>query len=145
MSIRMRNGKGFELTVLGLLTLAGFDAYAPLVDDQGIDGVLRVKADGQTRYFDLQIKGSKGWNGIRCKVSSLPPNGVLILYCDDHKETLWFLQDECLKLFPALDPTWGDIFLKVAQVKQFREEGRNDLTRLMDRLRQPSAQAAVVP
>lgn len=76
MAHKMRCGKGYELTVLGLLTLADFDVYAPLVDDQGIDGIIRVRGKRSARYFDLQIKGGKSWNAIRCKVSALPVNGV---------------------------------------------------------------------
>src|SRR5438552_2906273 len=100
MAYKMRCGKGYELAVLGLLTLADFDVYAPLVDDQGIDGIIRVRGKRTARYFDLQIKGSKNWGKIRCKVAALPVNGVLILFCDGCKELLWFLHDEATKVFP---------------------------------------------
>jgi hypothetical protein len=59
MAHKMRCGKGYELTVMGLLTLADFDVYAPLVDDQGIDGIIRVRDGQASRYYDLQVKGSK--------------------------------------------------------------------------------------
>jgi hypothetical protein len=135
MAYKMRCGKGYELAVLGLLTLADFDVYAPLVDDQGIDGIIRVKGKRECRYFDLQIKGSKSWGAIRCVVGALPVNGVLILFCDGCKEVLWFLRDEAVKLFPPQNPKWGDIFLKAEAVRGFKDEGRDDLTRLHARLR----------
>jgi hypothetical protein len=135
MAHKMRCGKGYELTVLGLLTLADFDVYAPLVDDQGIDGIIRIHGgDKRLKYYDLQIKGSKSWNGIRCKVGTLPRNGVLILFCDGCKEVLWFLQDEAMKLFPAKDPEWGDIFLSAERVEQFKADNRGDLSHLHQRL-----------
>lgn len=134
MAHKMRCGKGYELTVMGLLTLADFDVYAPLVDDQGIDGIIRVRGEQGSRYYDLQVKGSKSWNGIRCKVSGLPRNGVLILFCDGSKELLWFFQQECVTLFPPQNPKWGDIFLSADQVRQFKAEGRTNLGRLRERL-----------
>jgi hypothetical protein len=135
MAYKMRCGKGYELAVLGLLTLADFDVYAPLVDDQGIDGIIRVRGKRNARYFDLQIKGSKSWGTIRCKVGALPLDGVLILFRDrPQAEVLWFLQDEAAKLFPPVNPKWGDVFLKTADVERYRSEGRNDLTRLHQKL-----------
>jgi hypothetical protein len=48
MADRMRNGKGYEQTVVGLLTLENFDVYMPVVDDQGIDAIIRVpQREGQ--------------------------------------------------------------------------------------------------
>ena len=134
MAHKMRCGKGYELTVMGLLTLADFDVYAPLVDDQGIDGIVRVSNEIGSRYFDLQVKGSKNWGGIRCKVSGLPRDGLLILFCDGSKDVLWFFQQECVTLFPPQNPQWGDIFLTAEQVRKFKAEGRSDLSRLRERL-----------
>jgi len=80
MKSTIRPGKGYEMTVFGLLTLAGLDVYASLVDDQGIDGVIRVKAaDGAIRYFDLQIKGGQYWPSVMCDVTRLPPE-----WCSHH-------------------------------------------------------------
>ncbi len=134
MAKKLRCGKGYELTVLGMLTLADFDVYAPLVDDQGIDGIIRARREQGTRYFDLQIKGSKKWDAIRCKVSSLPVGSVLILFCDGSKEVLWFTHNEAVELFPRQNAQWGDIFLKPDMVRRFKEEGRGDLSRLRERL-----------
>src|SRR5689334_20293716 len=85
MANRLRPGKAYEHTILGLLTLEGFDVYQPVVDDQGIDGIIRVRGEGSrsARYFELQVEGSKTWGGIRCKVERLTKQGVLILYCAD--------------------------------------------------------------
>jgi hypothetical protein len=79
-------------------------------------------------------KRQRGWNGIRCKVGALSPNGVLILFWDTCKEVPWFLQDEALELFPPKNPKWGDIFLSADRVKRFKADPRDDLTRLHKRL-----------
>lgn len=134
MAKRMRYGKGYELTVIGLLTLADFDVYAPTVDDRGIDGVIRMHHDNTPRYFDLQVKGGKTWNSIVCKIRGLPQNGVLILYCDAVKEILWFRHDDAVAAFPVLNPDWGDVFLKLSDVERFKAEGRGSLSNLRDRL-----------
>jgi hypothetical protein len=144
MAYKMRCGKGYELAVLGLLTLADFDVYAPLVDDQGIDGIIRVQTERGVRFFDLQIKGSKRWDTIRCSVSALPPDSVLILFCDNCKELLWFLQPEAAQLFPPQNPKWGDIFLKAEMVKRFKEEGRGDLLRLREWLTEYVANTSAI-
>lgn len=135
MAFKMRNGKGYEQTVFGLLTLEDFDVYAPVVDDQGIDAIIRVpQRRGQNKYFDVQIKGAQNWNGCRCKVGGLPANGVLIIYCNHERELLWFLSTECTMLFPPKNPQWGDIFLTKGMVDRFRAEGRGELQKLKRKL-----------
>jgi hypothetical protein len=46
-------GKRIEFWVIGLLLKDGFDVYVPLVDDDGIDAILR---GDQGRKLDIQIK-----------------------------------------------------------------------------------------
>jgi len=46
-------GKRIEYWVIGLLLKDGFDVFIPLVDDDGIDAIIRGK-NGQT--IDIQIK-----------------------------------------------------------------------------------------
>jgi hypothetical protein len=67
----------------------------------GIDGAIRVPlADGtHVRYFELQVKGSMSWNGIRCKVGKLNRQGVLILYCAGKRELLWILYEDSRSSF----------------------------------------------
>src|SRR5258708_4906598 len=99
----MRYGKGYEHTVFGLLTLEGFDVYQPVVDDQGIDGIIRIVGNKSAppKYYELHVKGSKEWAKIRCKVARLTKRkGVLILYCAEKREILWFLYNELAKRFP---------------------------------------------
>jgi hypothetical protein len=46
-------GKRQEFGVIAELLKLGFDVYTPLVDDQGIDCVIRIN---ETKYLDVQIK-----------------------------------------------------------------------------------------
>ncbi|WP_281994878.1 hypothetical protein [Ruegeria faecimaris] len=50
-------GKRIEYWVIGLLLKDGFDVFVPLVDDDGIDAIIRGRA-GQK--IDLQIKARSG-------------------------------------------------------------------------------------
>lgn len=133
---RLRPGKSYEHTIFGLLTLEGFDVYHPIVDDQAIDGIIRVRGEGSAspRYFELQVKGSQTWGGIRCKVQKLTKQGVLILYCAAEREILWFLYEELAAFFPTRNPEWGDIFLNKQNVANFKAERRDKLTELLKRL-----------
>ena len=133
---RLRPGKAYEHTIFGLLTVEGFDVYHPIVDDQAIDGIIRVRGEGAElpRYFELQVKGSKTWGGIRCKVQKLTKQGVLILYCAAEREILWFLYEELATLFPARNPDWGDIFLNKENVAKYKLEGRDKPAELLKRL-----------
>lgn len=133
---RLRPGKSYEHTIFGLLTLEGFDVYHPIVDDQAIDGIVRVRGSGRglPRYYELQVKGAKTWSGIRCKVNKLTKGGVLILYCATEREILWFLYEELSVLFPARNPDWGDIFLSKEDVARFKSEGRDQPAKLLKRL-----------
>lgn len=138
---KLRSGKGYELTVVGMLVDAGFDVYLPTVDDQAIDGLIRIPTENSRfRYHELQIKGSRTWNGIRCKTAPLARSSILILYCAEKRELLWLLFDDVQREFPlegAIHGSdWGNVFLKANIVKRLQEGGRGDLTCLMTALAQ---------
>ena len=136
MANRLRSGKAYEHMILGMLTLEHFDVYQPVVDDHGIDGVIRVRGryGEPARYYELQVKGSQTWNGIRCKVQRMTKQGVLILYCAVKRELLWFRYEELAQYFPAANPDWGDVFLNQESVATFKSQGRDKLDVLLKRL-----------
>ena len=136
MASRLRNGKGYEHAVFGMLTLADIDVYEPLVDDQGIDGVIRVDPgnNAQIKYYDLQVKGSKTWSGVRGRVRFSNPQSVLIIFCAKEREVLWFMFHDVNQYFSDNHPEWGNIFLKKTQVEKFKAEGRCDLNQLRKQL-----------
>ncbi len=50
-------GKRQEFVAMAELLKRGFDVYDTMVDDQGIDCIIRIpKDDGSVRYLDIQIK-----------------------------------------------------------------------------------------
>lgn len=136
-NVRKRQGTASEHQVVGQLLNAGFDVYQTIVDDQGIDAVLRVETRlGTVRYFDLQTKSSRTWSGIRGKIAALGrrENTVLVLFNSSTHACLWFDAEGITKHFPRLRGGWGDVFLNKARVNAFMTEGRNDLNKLLHRL-----------
>ena len=49
-------GKRQEFAAIAKLLSLGFDVYETMVDDQGIDCVIRIPRDNDLRYLDIQIK-----------------------------------------------------------------------------------------
>lgn len=49
-------GKRQEYVVIAELLRRGFDVYQTLVDDQGIDCIIRLEQGDQVQYLDIQIK-----------------------------------------------------------------------------------------
>jgi hypothetical protein len=114
----------------------GIDVYLPTVDDRSIDAVIRISGNSRVRYFDVQIKGSQSWSGIRCQTAQLSSNSVLILYCADQKEILWFFPEDLPTYFPELDEGWGNVFLNRAKVEDFVAKGHSGVRSLKERLKQ---------
>jgi len=137
-NIRKRQGTASEHQVVGQLIDAGIDVYQTVVDDQGIDAVLRVETGPKNvvRYFDLQIKSSRTWSGVRGRISALGKrdNTVLILFNSSTHECLWFDAAGIAKHFPGTGYEWGDVFLDKARVAAFKAEDRDDLEKLRKNL-----------
>ncbi|MFE8597328.1 hypothetical protein [Archangium violaceum] len=133
---RSRQGKAAELQVVGLLTDAGLDCYLTVVDDQGIDAVIRVDTAGAPRYFDVQVKSARSWAAIRGSIAALGKrkNAVLVLFNSTSREVLWLDSAAISSRFSATGSTWGDVFLTAAMVQKFRDQGRADLSRLREHL-----------
>lgn len=135
-NVRKRHGTASELQVIGQLLDAGIDVYQTVVDDQGIDAVLRVpRRGGEVLYFDLQTKSSRSWSGIRGKVSALGTrdNTVLILFNSSTHECLWFDARAIANEFSG-SGRWGGIFLRNDRLTRFRREGRDKLDALRSHL-----------
>src|SRR5688500_13005008 len=58
---KLQVGRYAEYFVKMEFTLLGFDVYSSEVDDRGIDFVIRREPD---RYYDVQVKSSRGLNYI---------------------------------------------------------------------------------
>jgi|GEM_PF-1495061 len=135
MATKMRAGKGYELTVVGMLVEAGFDVYLPTVDDQAIDAIIRLPiGESVLKYHEVQIKGARTWSGIRCKTKALAANSILILYCAKDRHLLWLLYSDVQTHFPFVDeihgPDWGNVFLNAEKVRELHNNGHGDISKL---------------
>ena len=82
-------GKRQEYSVIAELLKRDFDVYMTLVDDQGIDCVVRLD---ETRYVDVQIKARSDkaiqWNTFARMDFEPRPNLFFIFYTEWNK-TFW--------------------------------------------------------
>jgi hypothetical protein len=80
-------GKRQEFRVIAELLSRGFDVYIPLVDDIGIDCVLKIKDD---RYIDVQIKARSSKAKTQYRFPGLKinakPNYYFIFYFESRNE-----------------------------------------------------------
>jgi hypothetical protein len=89
-------GKRMEFYVLGLMLKQGLDIYIPLVDDFGIDAVIR-KSDGS--FIELQIKARSdevifGDAALFAAIShEVRPNYYFVFYSSRIDKT-WILSSE---------------------------------------------------
>jgi len=91
-------GKRMEYVVVAELLRRGYDVYMPLVDDQGIDCILRK---GDSEYIDIQIKArshdcslSDGWRFAAMAINNPRYNYFFIFYSS---------KADCYWIAPSLD------------------------------------------
>jgi hypothetical protein len=84
-------GKRQEYLVIAELLKRGFDVYMTLVDDQGIDCVIRLDDE---RYLDIQIKArsknAKQWNWFAA-MSFVPRENLFFIFYTEKNETFWVI------------------------------------------------------
>jgi len=82
-------GKRQEYSVVAELLRHGFDVYMTLVDDQGIDCVVRLDA---TRYVDIQIKArskdAKQWSTFAA-MDFEPRANLFFIFYTEKNESFW--------------------------------------------------------
>ena len=89
-------GKRMEYNVIGKMLMEGLDCYLPLVDDHGVDCVIK-KADGT--FIEIQIKArskevSKGDGALFAAIThELTPNFYFV-FISERLETMWILSSE---------------------------------------------------
>lgn len=93
-------GKRQEYVVIAELLRRGFDVYQTLVDDQGIDCIIRQEREGELRYLDVQIKARskdcKPRNAGRfaaMDIANPRPNYFFIFY-SEQANTYWVVPSE---------------------------------------------------
>ena len=99
-------GKRQEYIVTAELLKRGFDVYMTLVDDQGIDCIIRLD---EKHYLDIQIKArsetakqSHLFAGM--KIEKVRPNYYFIFYTENDGN-LWIIPSEDLKLLCSVNKT----------------------------------------
>ncbi len=84
-------GKRQEYIVIAELLRRGFDVYATLVDDQGIDCIVRLNGK---KYLDIQIKArskvAKQWNFFAA-MSFIPRQNYWFIFYTEMNNTFWIL------------------------------------------------------
>ena len=92
-------GKRIEYVVIGELLRRGYDVYQTLVDDRGIDCIIRHERNGRLPYMDVQIKArSKDCQAYDAgrfaglKVDDPRPNYIFLFYSE---------QVDCYWVFPS--------------------------------------------
>ena len=89
-------GKRMEYHLVGRMLMEGLDCYLPLVDDHGVDCVIK-KADGT--FIEIQIKArsrevSDGDAALFAAIThELTPNFYFVFY-SERLEKMWILSSE---------------------------------------------------
>lgn len=87
-------GKRIEYWLIGLLLKEGFDVYIPLVDDQGIDAIIRAE---NGKIIDLQIKARS--DGVKIGNAALfagiehpeVRENYYYLFYSERMDMMWFM------------------------------------------------------
>ncbi len=90
-------GKRQEYSVIAELLKRRFDVYMTLVDDQGIDCVIRIN---NKRYLDIQIKarskGAKNWNFFP-QLYFKPRGNFYFIFYTEKDNNFWIIPSKDIK------------------------------------------------
>jgi len=100
MAISFRHSAGFgkriEYYIIGLMLKEGIDCYVPLVDDDGIDVVIR-KQDGSFIEVQIKARSKDVIDGdaalFAAMIHEYRPNYFFIFY-SERLETMWIMSSE---------------------------------------------------
>lgn len=90
-------GKRQEYTAISELLRRGFDVYLTLVDDQGIDCVVRQADHGEPKYLDVQIKARskdcKPYDAARFAAMTIiqPRKNYWFIFYSERLNTYWVI------------------------------------------------------
>ena len=106
MGISFRHSAGFgkrmEYNLIGRMLMEGVDVYVPLVDDHGVDAVVK-KADGT--FIEIQIKArsrdvAAGDAALFAAITREPRENFYFVFYSERLDMMWILSsqeflDEC--------------------------------------------------
>ncbi|MCR9531717.1 restriction endonuclease [Vibrio alginolyticus] len=89
-------GKRMEYWIAGLMLKEGIDVYMPLIDDNGIDAVIR-KPDGT--FIEVQIKArskdvSMGDAALFAAITHEPRDNYYFVFYSERLEQFWIMSSE---------------------------------------------------
>jgi hypothetical protein len=90
-------GKRQEFVAISELLRRGYDVYQTLVDDQGIDCIIRKVVDGRPVYIDLQIKARskdcKPYDAARFAAFEVkdPRENFLFMFYAEQLRSYWII------------------------------------------------------
>jgi hypothetical protein len=98
MSYRDRSsfGKRIEFYVIGQMLREGLDVYIPLVDDRGVDAVVRTE---NGTYIEIQIKArskdvKKGDEALFCPIQHEPRKNYRFIFYSEAMKKTWIMSSE---------------------------------------------------
>jgi hypothetical protein len=90
-------GKRQEYSVIAELLKRNFDVYMTLVDDQGIDCVVRLS---EKSYIDIQIKArsktARNWN-VFAAMSFVSRKNLFFIFYTEKNNTFWIIPSKELE------------------------------------------------
>lgn len=89
-------GKRIEYWIIGLMLKAGIDVYIPLVDDNGIDAVIR-KSDGS--FIEIQIKARSsdvkiGDAALFAAITHEDRENYYFVFFSERLDTIWIMSSK---------------------------------------------------
>lgn len=89
-------GKRMEYNLVGKMLMEGLDVYLPLVDDHGVDCIIK-KADGTFIEIQIKARSSKVTDGDAALFSAitheLTPNFYFVFY-SERLDSMWIMSSE---------------------------------------------------
>ena len=101
MGIAFRHSAGFgkrmEYYLIGKMLMEGLDCYVPLVDDHGVDCVIK-KSDGTFIEVQIKARSSSVTDGDAALFSAIThefrPNFYFVFFSERLDNTMWILTSE---------------------------------------------------
>lgn len=89
-------GKRMEYNLIGKMLMEGLDCYLPLVDDHGVDCVIK-KEDGT--FIEIQIKAKSnevkdGNAALFAAITHEPKENFYFVFYSERLNTLWIMSSE---------------------------------------------------
>ena len=89
-------GKRIEYWIVGNMLKEGLDVYLPLVDDDGIDGIIR-RPDGTFTEFQIKSRSKDvvwGDSGLFAAITHEIRNNYWFIFYSERMETMWIMTSD---------------------------------------------------